>query len=229
MFTKSPLPDGLRCHTEPGRMAQGSGVPQGGGIVDKSVRRAAIEAWPLPDGPDGADFATRLCAATGWDRGFAEGANGEYRRFAALCALEAGTRRVPSDPVAVVWGLHRAAAAEYARFCAEAVGRYLAPDKSGGRARRAKEARATRSAYFQEFGHLPPERFWPSPQRRLRRHLAIALALAGAVAGLWTLALLPAIAGAAIGVAIWPPNRPATGRVGPGAFGIGAGDAGGGN
>lgn len=161
-------------------------------------------------GPSGValPFAARLARENGWSQAYANRVLEEYRRFAFLAAT-GDTEVTPSDAVDQAWHLHLTYTRDYwERFCPQVLGRPLHHGPTdGGAAERhrffAQYAETLRS-YEAAFGP-PPADIWPDAKRRLledprarrvhprdalivpHRWLWPALALAGAIGGLWLL------------------------------------------
>jgi len=114
-------------------------------------------ALPGEAGDAGSCLAHVLARLDGWTPDLATRAMLEYRRYVYLLCIAPGT--APSDPVALVWRLHRGSPGYRQDFLARHLGRPLpviapAPD---GQCRNP----GTAGLYGREFGELPPPALWP--------------------------------------------------------------------
>lgn len=116
------------------------------------------------------NFTRRLAERHAWAWEYACELVQEYRRFMYLAAIS-DQEISPSKPIDEAWHLHLEDHDNYARFCHDAIGKYIehrpASEASEAERMRAQYAR-TLELYLKEFGEVPYCYYWPTVRHNRR-------------------------------------------------------------
>ncbi|HYG47976.1 MAG TPA: hypothetical protein VD846_08540 [Allosphingosinicella sp.] len=178
-------------------------------VQDRPALRAALADLRIDPPEDHTSFEAALAARQGWNLRFAQRIAGEYRRFLYLAAV-AGVEVTPSQLVDEAWHLHLTLPHYREILCGRILGRPLEHRPGTGTpdddARCDRQYRQTLALYERLFGEPAPFDIWPRltaeeeeeqekwtlrrRSRRRRQAVEGAVAVAGAVATIWTPTLI---------------------------------------